>query len=304
MHITGVVWSLPTPFRAGADVDHQSLARLVDLALTAGVHSLALLGAAGESSRLTERERLAIIETVTRQADGRVGVVVDTSADGVRTCIDFSRQVKTLGASAVLVSPPRAQRLSVEWIVNHYRALAEALDLPIVVQDAPSQCGVSMDAGLLVRIGREVPAARTIKLDEAPTSMKIARILAAAAETRLHVLGGNGGLFLVEDLLAGAAGVASGFAYPEVPAQVVALHREGRGAEAMDLFHRFVPLMRFENQEGVGIAVRKEMLRRRGVLGDSSTRAPGVVLDEGTRTTIDRLITWTAGQDGAGWMVD
>ena len=145
----------------------------------------------------------------------------------------------------------------------------------VVVQDAPGQCGVSMDAGLLVRISREVPAARTIKVDDVPTSMKIARILAAATETRIDVLGGQGGLFLLEDLAVGALGVASGFAYPEVLAAVVQAFRDGREAEAADVFHRFLPLMRFENQEGVGVAVRKEMLRRRGVLADSSTRAPG-----------------------------
>lgn len=304
MHITGVISNLPTPFRAGGDVDHQSLARLVDVAVTAGVQGVATLGGPGEASRLTERERLAVVDTVLRQAERRLIVIVDTSSDGVRTCLDFSRQVKALGASAAMFSPPRAQRLSVEWIVNHYRSVSEALDLPIVVQDSPAQCGVSMDAGLLVRIAREVPAARTIKLDDPPTSMKIARILAGAAETRVDVLAGQGGLFLLEDLMAGAAGVISGFAYPEVLTEVVRLYREKKLDEATDVFHRFVPLMRFENQEGVGIAVRKEMLRRRGVFADGSTRAPGFVLDEGTRQAVERLLAWTARQEGAGWITD
>src|SRR5690606_24812665 len=142
----------------------------------------------------------------------------------------------------------------------------------------------------------------TIKVDDVPTSMKIARILAAATETRIDVLGGQGGLFLLEDLAVGALGVASGFAYPEVLAAVVQAFRDGREAEAADVFHRFLPLMRFEHQEGVGVAVRKEMLRRRGVLADSSTRAPGVVLDEGTQAAIDRLIAWTARQPGSEWV--
>lgn len=302
MHITGVVWTLPTPFRAGADVDHESLGRLVDLALSLGVRSLGLLGTAGESARLTERERLAVTETVATRAGGHATLIVDTTADGVRTCIDFSRQVKAIGASALLVSPPRTSRVGVEWIVNHYRQLAEAVDLPIVVQDGVVQSGVSMDAGLLVRISREVPAARTIKLDDVPTSMKVARILAAATETRIDVLGGHGGQFLVEDLMAGAAGVASGFAYPEVLDRVVAEFRAGREEQAIDVFHRVLPLMKFEGQESVGIAVRKEMLRRRGVLADSSTRAPGIVLDEGMRTAIDRLLAWAARQPGNEWM--
>lgn len=298
MLITGVVSVLPTPFRAGGDVDHPSLARLVDVVVAAGVQAVSILGPAGEASRMTERERLAVVDTVTSHAAGRISVFVDTSADGVRTCLEFSRQVKTLGAAAAVISPPRAQRLSVESVVNHYRAVAEALDLRIVVQDAPTQCGVSMDAGLLLRIAREVPAARTIRLEDPPTSVKVARILAAAGETRVGVLGGQGGLFLIEDLLAGAAGVASAFAYPETIARVMTLFREGRLDEATDAFHRVVPLMRFENQEGIGTAVRKEMWRRRGVFSDASTRAPGFVLDEGTRAAVDRLISRVTAREG------
>ena len=302
MLITGVIAVLPTPFRAGGDVDASSLARLVDSAVDAGVRGLSVLGGAGEASRLTERERLAVADAVISHGAGRVPVLVETSADGLRPCLDFSRQVKTLGAAGVIISPPRALRLSIESVVAHYRSVAEALDLPIVVLDAPSQCGLSMDAALLVRIAREVPAARTIRLEDAPTSIKIARILAAAGETRVDVLGGQGGLFLIEDLMAGAAGVMSAFAYPEALTQVVALFRDGRVDEATDLFHRFVPLMRYENQEGIGTAVRKEMLRRRGLFADASIRAPGVVLDDRARTAIGGLIARVAARDGAAWL--
>ncbi len=109
-------------------------------------------------------------------------------------------------------------------------------------------------------------------------------------------------MFLLEELLAGAAGVMTGFAYPEVLVKVVSLYRAGNVDEAADLFYRFVPLMRFEFQEGIGMAIRKEVFRRRGVLADASTRAPGAVLDEGTRTALDRVLAWTAQQEGASWI--
>jgi 4-hydroxy-tetrahydrodipicolinate synthase len=290
MNITGVVSVLPTPFRAGGDVDAPSLARLVDLVIAAGVQAIAVLGAAGEASRLTERERLSVVDAVLSQVAGRRPVLVETSSDGVRTCLEFSRQIKALGATAAIISPPRAQRLSVESIVNHYRLVAEALDLPIVVQDAPAQCGVTMDAGLLVRITREVPAARTIRLEDPPTSMKTTRILAAAGEMRIDVFGGQGGLFLLEELLAGSAGVFSAFPWPDVLVRVVSLFREGRRDEAARVFDEAVTLMRWENQDGVGIAVRKEMLRQRGVFTDASTRAPGLMLDETARAAVARLV--------------
>ena len=267
---------LPTPFKAGGDVDVDSLKRVVDLIVGAGVNGVTALGVTGEVSRLNERERARRGRDGRRsRSNGRAKVIVGASADGVRTCIEFSREAKSLGAAAVMVSPPRMPKLNTESVVNHYKALAEAVDLPIVVQDYPPISGFAMEAGLLARIAREVPAARTIKLEDPPTPFKTARILAAAGETKVAILGGLGGVFLLEELLAGAAGVMTGFAYPEVLVKVVALYRAGELDAAADLFYRFVPLMRFEFQEGIGMAIRKEVFRRRGALADGSTRAPG-----------------------------
>jgi 4-hydroxy-tetrahydrodipicolinate synthase len=293
---------LPTPFRSGGDIDVASLRRVVDLIVGAGVKGVTALGVTGEVARLTERERSLVADTVVTQVAGRAAVIVGASADGVRTGIEFAREAKKLGASAVMVSPPRANKLSSESVVNHYKTLAEAVDLPIVVQDYPPISGFAMEAGLLARIAREVPAARTIKLEDPPTPFKTARILAAAGETKVAILGGLGGVFLLEELVAGAAGVMTGFAYPEVLVQVVTLYRAGRVDEAADVFYRFVPLMRFEFQEGIGMAIRKEVFKRRGAIADASTRAPGAVLDEGTRGQLDRVIAWTAKQEGAAWI--
>jgi len=299
----GVYSVLPTPFRGGGEVDIESLKRVVDLIVAAGVNGVTALGVTGEAARLSERERGVIVDTVVRQVAGRARVIVGTSADGVRACIDFSREAKSLGASAVMVSPPRMAKLNSESVVNHYKALAEAVDLPIVVQDYPPISGFAMEAGLLARIAREVPAARAIKLEDPPTPFKTARILVAAGETKVAILGGLGGVFLLEELLAGAAGVMTGFAYPEVLVKVVALYRAGDVDQAAALFYRFVPLMRFEFQEGIGMAIRKEVFKRRGAIADASTRAPGAVLDEGTRLALDRVLAWTAQQEGASWIL-
>ena len=303
MPFEGVYSVLPTPFRGGGEVDIESLKRVVDLIVAAGVNGVTALGVTGEAARLSERERGVIVDTVVRQVAGRARVIVGTSADGVRACIDFSREAKSLGASAVMVSPPRMAKLNSESVVNHYKALAEAVDLPIVVQDYPPISGFAMEAGLLARIAREVPAARAIKLEDPPTPFKTARILVAAGETKVAILGGLGGVFLLEELLAGAAGVMTGFAYPEVLVKVVSLYRAGDVDQAAALFYRFVPLMRFEFQEGIGMAIRKEVFKRRGAIADASTRAPGAVLDEGTRLALDRVLAWTAQQEGASWIL-
>lgn len=160
-----------------------------------------------------------------------------------------------------------------------------------------------MEPALLARIAREVPSARAIKLEDPPTPLKTTRILSAAGETSVSILGGLGGVFLLEELLAGTSGVMTGFAYPEALVKVVALFGAGRRDEAADLFYRFVPLMRFEFQEGIGLAIRKEIYKRRGALADNSTRAPGPSLDDVTRQALDQVLAWTARQEGGSWIL-
>ena len=302
MILEGVFSVLPTPFTASGDVDLDSLKRVVDLIVGAGVDGVTALGVTGEVARLNERERHAIVDTVVRQVNGRAKVIVGASADGVRTCIEYSKEARALGGFAVMVSPPRMLKLNTESVVSHYKALAEAIDLPIVVQDYPPISGFAMEAGLLARIAREVTSARTIKLEDPPTPFKTARILAAAGDVKVAILGGLGGVFLLEELMAGAAGVMTGFAYPEVLVKVVRLYRAGKIDDAADLFYKFVPLMRFEFQEGIGMAIRKEVFHRRGALAQAATRAPGPTLDAGTRAALDRVLTWTASQKGAEWI--
>lgn len=299
----GVYSVLPTPFKSGGDVDVESLKRVVDLIVSAGVNGVTALGVTGEVTRLSEKERALVVDTVVTQVNGRAKVIVGASADGVRACIDYAKEAQSLGAAAVMVSPPRALKLNTESVVSHYKALASAVgDLQIVVQDYPPISGFAMEAGLLARISKEIPTARTIKLEDPPTPFKTARILAAAGDTRVAILGGLGGVFLIEELMAGAAGVMTGFAFPEVLVKVVSLYKAGKFAEAADAFYPFVALMRFEFQEGIGMAIRKEVFKRRGALADGSTRAPGPVLDDNTRAALDQVLEWTARTSGATFL--
>ena len=169
MSFSGVYSVLATPFTSSGDVDHEGLKRVVDLAVKAGVDGVTALGVTGEVARLDDKERGQIVDTVVEHMNGRAKVIVGASADGVRTCVEYTRQAKAIGGDAVMVSPPRALKLNTESVVNHYKALAEAVDLPIVVQDYPPISGFAMEAGLLARITKEVPSARTIKLEEPPT---------------------------------------------------------------------------------------------------------------------------------------
>jgi 4-hydroxy-tetrahydrodipicolinate synthase len=248
------------------------------------------LGVTGEVARLDDGERAKVLEIVVDQVAGRIGVVAGTSADGTRTCIQYSRHAKVAGATAVMVSPPRMPKLNSEAVVRHYIALAEAVDVEIVVQDYPPISGYAMEPALLARVAREIPRARTIKLEDPPTPFKTSRILEQAAGLDVRIFGGLGGVFLLEELMAGATGAMTGFAFPEVLVKIVAQYQAGDIDSAADVFYRAVPLMRFEFQEGIGMAIRKEVLRRRGALTSAATRAPGAALDATTLAALDRVM--------------
>jgi 4-hydroxy-tetrahydrodipicolinate synthase len=293
LKLQGVFSVLPTPFDAKGGLDLDSLKRVVDLFVGAGVNGVTALGVTSEVARLSDGERAEVLGTVVEQVAGRVEVVAGATAGGLRTCIEYAKAAQNAGASAVMISPPRMPKLNSEAVVRHFASVADAVDISIVVQDYPPVSGFSMEPWLLARIAREIPAARTIKLEDPPTPLKTARILDAAAGTEVRVFGGLGGVFLLEELMAGATGAMTGFAYPEILVEIVRLYHSGDVDGAAEVFYRNVPLMRFEFQEGIGIAIRKEVLRRRGAIRCSEVRAPGARLDAATAAALDRVMAWT-----------
>jgi len=302
MAFQGVYSIIPTAFTESGDLDEASQRRVVDLFIEKGANGLTALGVTGEVARLEEHERGTVLDIVVKQAAGRVPIIAGTSAEGTRTCIAYTRQAKDLGASAVMVSPPRMPKLNSAAVVAHYKALADAVDLPIIVQDYPPIAGFAMEPALLARIAKEIPSARTIKLEDPPTPFKTARILEAAGDTKVQIFGGLGGVFLLEELISGATGAMTGFAFPEILARIMKHWNAGEHDAAADVFYRAVPLMRFEFQEGIGMAIRKEVLRRRGALASAATRAPAGALDAPTKQSLDRVLTWVTTQKGMEWI--
>ena len=300
--LEGVYSVLPTPFHDDGSLDMDSMRRVVDLFINCGVNGLTALGVTGEVARLTEAERGVVLETVMAQAGGRAKVVAGTTAEGLQTCIDSTRRAKDAGAAAVMISPPRMAKLNSESVVRHFAAVAEAVDIDIVVQDFPPISGFAMEPALLARISRENPRARTIKLEDPPTPFKTSRILEASKEIPVRIFGGLGGVFLLEELMAGATGAMTGFAFPEILIEIVSAFRAGNVDQAADVFYRHVPLMRFEFQEGIGMAIRKEVLRRRGALKSAAIRAPGAKLDSTTIAALDRMMSWIEKDRSVRWI--
>ena len=293
MPFGGVFSVLPTPFDPTGELDLGSLGRVIDLLLSDGVNGFTALGVTSEVARLTEPERDRVLDAVLASVNGRVPVVAGTTADGLRTCVEYTRRAKAAGAAVVMISPPRMIKINSDAVAKHFADVASAVDVPIIVQDYPPISGYAMEASLLARIARDVPAARTIKLEDPPTPFKTSRILEQSKGLDIAIFGGLGGVFLLEELMAGAAGAMTGFAFPAILVQIVTLFRDGKIDEAADIFYANVPLMRFEFQEGIGMAIRKEVLRRRGAIAHAGIRAPGGTLDQTTTRALDRVLAWT-----------
>jgi 4-hydroxy-tetrahydrodipicolinate synthase len=269
----------------------------VDFELSAGVHGLTILGILGEAHKLTEEERHRVVERYITRVDKRIPVVVGTSAAATDLAIRHGREAGQLGATAIMVAPPTNLR-NLDAVREYYRRVHEATTVPIVVQDEPVFSGVVMPAAFLASITDALPRARSIKLEELPSPVKVGQVLAAAKQP-VAVFGGMGGVYLYEELLRGAVGTMTGFAFPEVLVGIYAAFAAGNRAGARDVFYRYLPLISYEGQPVIGLALRKEILRRRGVIASPMIRHPGPSLDPGSKAELDELLA-SLGLDRAG----
>ncbi len=287
----GVYSVLPTPFAPDGSFDAASLGRVVRLFLEDGVSGFTALGVTSEVSRISDRERAQILDASMRAVDGAVPVIVGATGPGLDIARERCQEAERAGAAGVMVSPPRAPRCNSAGVLRHFRELADAIDIPIVIQDFPPISGFHMEAELLVRICREIPSARVIKLEDAPTPYKAARIRELAGkDLEIGIFGGLGGAYLLEELISGVTGAMTGFAYPKLLVEIVRQWDAGDRDGAARSFYRYSPVMRFEFQEGIGMPIRKEMLRRRGAIAHPGARAPTPALDAPTREALDRIL--------------
>jgi len=284
----GIYAILATPFTDDGAIDFASLDRLVDFEVAAGVHGLTILGILGEAHKLTEDERARVVEAIIRRVGGRIPIVVGTSAPATDLAIRYSRQAQDLGATALMVAPPTNLR-NLDAVREYYRRVHDATTVPIVVQDEPVFSGVVMPAAFLASITDALPRARAIKLEEIPTPVKASQVLAAAKQP-VAVYGGMGGVYFYEELLRGAVGTMTGFAFPEVLVALYAAFTSGDRAGARSIFFHYLPLISYEGQPVVGLTLRKEIFRRRGIIASAALRHPGAALDPGSRAELDDIL--------------
>ncbi len=286
MELYGVNPILPTPFRDDGALDLASLERLIDFQVAAGVDGVAVLGFMGEAHKLSEAERRAVVEATVARAAGRLAVWVGVRALGTAGCVEQAQSAQELGASAVFVAPIAPQ--SDAALYAHYRAVARAVTIPLIVHDYPASFGISLSPELIARLAND-GMAPYIKLEDPPVLTKLSRVR-ELTQGKIGVFGGLGGEYFLEELQRGAVGIMTGFAFPEVLVSIYRQFTSGDAAAAADTFDRTLPLIRYEFQPGIGLAFRKYAYRRRGVFASEFIRPPGTTLDETSRRELDAII--------------
>jgi 4-hydroxy-tetrahydrodipicolinate synthase len=290
-HYTGVIPILATPFHDDESLDLDSLARLIAFHKSVGVDGVTVLGLLGESNRLTDDERAQIITASVKAAEG-LPVIVGTSHTGTAATIALSQQAAQLGATAVMITPSPQPVPSDKSVFEYFQRIAAKITLPIVLQDHPAISQVHMPVELILRLVREIPSIVSIKAEALPSPQKIgALVKGMEGGRRATILTGLGGVYGLFDLERGSDGFNTGFAFPEVLVAIVREWRAGRTDAARAIFTRYLPLLVFEAQPGV--AIRKEILRRRGLVTSHRVRHPGATIDKATSEQLARLLDAT-----------
>jgi 4-hydroxy-tetrahydrodipicolinate synthase len=296
----GVYPIAPTPFHADGRIDEASVARLCEAYVRCGANGATVLGIMGEAQKLEPAEALSVAARFIEELSD-LPVIIGVSAPGFAGMRSLARASMDRGAAGVMIAPLPSLRTD-EQITSYYRQAIEAIgtDIPFVIQDYPLTLSVQMTPKVIRQIVEENPSCVMLKHEDWPGLEKISTLRGFQAEGSLRpisILTGNGGLFLDFEMERGADGAMTGYAFPEMLIDMVRLQKAGRRDEAHNIFDAHLPLLRYEQQQGVGLAVRKYILMKRGFLASDAQRKPGSTLSAKARLEVDYLWGRLAARD-------
>jgi 4-hydroxy-tetrahydrodipicolinate synthase len=298
--VRGVLPIAPTPFFDDGTIDTASIDRLMDFYLAIGATGVTVLGQLGEAPKLEHAESVAIARQVIARF-GALPVVVGVSAPGFAAMRALTREVMDAGAAGVMIAPPNTLRTD-DQIVGYYKQAVDAIgaDVPFVLQDYPLTFSVQITPGVIRRIVTELPSCVMLKHEDWPGLEKISALRGFERDgsmRHISILCGNNGLFLDYEMERGADGANTGYAFPDMLCDMVRLAAGGKREEAHDLFDAHLPLLRYEQQPGVGLAVRKYIMMRRGLLASAAQRKPAAPLTTVARAEVEHLLGRLARHD-------
>ena len=289
-----------TPFKADGSICRDSVDSMTDFYVKAGATGLTILGIMGEAPKLDLDESLEITQRVCARAK-HIPVVVGVSSPGFAAMRQLAKGAMERGAAGVMIAPQPHLRTD-DQIVAYFAQAVEAIgaDIPWVLQDYPLTLSVVMTPGVIRRIVEAHPSCVMLKHEDWPGLEKVSTLRTWADEgamRRVSILVGNGGLFLDFEMERGVDGAMTGYAFPDMLADVVRLSQAGEREAAHDLFDAHLPLMRYEQQLGLGLAVRKYVLMKRGAIASDAQRKPGSALTAKAKAEVDYLLGRLAKKD-------
>lgn len=274
----GIFPIVNTTFHDDGRIDLDSQRRLVRFLIASGAHGLGLFGNASEGYALGEDERRQLLRVILDEVAGAVPVVVSSGHTGTDVAVALSREAEAAGASALMVLPPYYMKPDAEGVFHYFSAIAHAVRIPIMVQDAPLMTQVPMGPDLLARMGRELEPVSLVKVEAPPTSPKISKLRQLAGDA-LRLFGGLNGHFLLEELARGAVGTMPGCDMTDAFVRIWDAWTAGDEPAARAAFSRILPLIRYELQPAYGVAVMKQNLFDAGIIASSRVRHPTRTLD-------------------------
>jgi 4-hydroxy-tetrahydrodipicolinate synthase len=289
----------PTPFHDDGRIDENSIDCMTDFYAAAGCIGITVLGIMGEAPKLEPQEALDVAARVIRRTN--LSVVVGVSAPGFAAMRSLARKVMDAGAAGVMIAPVPTLRTD-DQIVAYFRQAVEAIgeDIPWVLQDYPLSLSVVMTPGVIRRIIQDNSSCVMLKHEDWPGLEKISAVRGFEKDGSMRpisILTGNGALFLDFEMDRGADGAMTGYAFTDTLVDVVRLSKEGSRDAAHDLFDAHLPLIRYEQQPGVGLSVRKYVMKRRGILSSDAQRKPSSNLSAKAKAEVEYLLARVARYD-------
>ncbi|WGS23470.1 MULTISPECIES: dihydrodipicolinate synthase family protein [unclassified Bradyrhizobium] len=290
----------PTPFHDDGRIDETSIDRLTDFYTEVGCDGVTVLGILGEAPKLDAAEAQQVALRFVKRAK-KLQVIVGVSAPGFASMRSLAKASMDAGAAGVMIAPPPSLRTD-DQIVTYFKQAQDAIgdDIPWVLQDYPLTLTVVFTPAVIRKIVMDSPSCVMLKHEDWPGLEKISTLRNFQKDGSLRplsILVGNGGLFLDFEMERGADGAMTGYAFPELLIDVVNLSKAGKRDAAHDLFDAHLPLIRYEQQPGVGLTVRKYVLQKRGIISSSAQRKPGAVITPQARAEVDYLLSRVARVD-------
>jgi len=280
----------PTPFTDSGDLDLTAQRRVLDCMIDQGVDGICILANYSEQFALTDDERDQLIDLCLAHVAGRVPVIATCSHFSTRIAADRGRMAARAGAAMLMLMPPyhgAGLRADEARMIEHFARVAEAADVPIMVQDAPLS-GVALSVLFLARLAREVPSVAYFKIEVPGAAAKLRSLIAAAGDAIAGPFDGEESITLMADLDAGATGTMPSALLPDLIRPVVELHRTGRRREAAAAYARILPLINYENRQ-CGLRATKAVMVAGGVIASEAVRHPQEPLHPTTRAGLLEL---------------